>query len=135
MRTVFICFVAAAVVCAACGAEPLLERMEVFEAGKDGYALYRIPGLIVTRKGTVLACCEARRSGSDWSAIDLMVRRSTDGGKTWGPRQKLDDISGPKTRNPLVLAAKLANPDEITYNNPVAISDRAGAIHLLFCLE
>src|SRR5262245_43733256 len=43
-------------------AEPFLEKTDLFEAGKDGYALYRIPGVVVTTKGTVLAYCEARKS-------------------------------------------------------------------------
>ena len=36
-------------------AEPLLEKLDLFTAGADGYALYRIPGLVVAKKGTVLA--------------------------------------------------------------------------------
>ena len=78
MRTLFVCFAIASFVGVAWAAEPRLERVEVFEGGKEGYAFYRIPGIVVTTKGTVLAYCEARRSSSDWSAIDLMTRRSTE---------------------------------------------------------
>ncbi|MGC3966857.1 MAG: sialidase family protein [Pirellulales bacterium] len=89
---------------ATCAAEPMLEQISLFEAGKDGYALYRIPGLIVTAKGTVLAYCEARRTGkSDWDTIDIMLRRSTDGGKTFGERQKIADVPGPHIKNPVAL--------------------------------
>jgi sialidase-1 len=116
--------------------EPLLEKIDLFEAGTDGYALYRIPGIVVTAKGTVLAYCEARRTGkSDWDTIDIMLRCSTDGGKSWSPRQKIADVLGPKTKNPVALAQKLANPDDVTYNNPVAFADRNGSVHFLFCLE
>jgi sialidase-1 len=84
----------------------------------------------------VLAYCEARRTGkSDWDTIDLYLRRSTDGGKTFGPRQKIANVPGPKQKNPVALAQKLANPDDVTYNNPVAIVDRNGSVHFLFCLE
>lgn len=117
-------------------AAPLLEKIDLFEARQDDYALYRIPGLAVTTKGTVLAYCEARRTGkSDWDTIDLYLRRSTDGGKTWSPRQKIADVPGPKTKNPVALAQNLANSDDVTYNNPVAIVDRDGTVHFLFCLE
>ena len=117
-------------------AEPFLDKIDLFEAGKDGYKLYRIPGIIVTAKGTVLAYCEARKSDSgDWGPIDILLRRSTDGGKTWGPRQKIADVPGPKTKNPVALAQKLAQPEDVTYNNAVAIADRSGAVHFLFCLE
>ena len=120
----------------ATAAEPMLEKIDLFESGKDGYALYRIPGLVVTAKGTVLAYCEARRTGkSDWDTIDIMLRRSTDGGKTWSPRQLISDVPGPKTKNPVALAQKLANADDVTYNNAVAFADRDGSVHLLFCLE
>ena len=42
--------------------QPFVEKIDLFEAGKDGYATYRIPGIVVTRKGTVLAYTEARQS-------------------------------------------------------------------------
>jgi sialidase-1 len=42
-------------------AEPRLEKTDLFEAGKGGHKLYRIPGLVVTARGTVLAYCEARK--------------------------------------------------------------------------
>ena len=50
-------------------------------------------------------------------------------------RQKISDVPGPKTKNPVALAQKLANPDDVTYNNAVAIADRDGTVHFLFCLE
>src|SRR5687768_16601339 len=71
-------------------AEPFLHKTDLFEARKDGYAIYRIPGLVVTTKGTLLAYCEARKSDrGDWGAIDILLRRSTDGGKTWEARQHI----------------------------------------------
>jgi sialidase-1 len=117
-------------------AEPMLAKTDLFTAGEDGYALYRIPGIVVTAKGTVLAYCEARRTGkSDWDAINIMLRRSTDGGKTWSPRVKISDVPGPKSKNPVALAQNLASTDDVTYNNAVAFADRDGAVHMLYCLE
>lgn len=113
-----------------------LEKLDLFESGKEDYALYRIPGLVVTAKGTVLAYCEARKTGkSDWDTIDLLLRRSTDGGRTWSSRMKFADVPGPKTKNPVALAQKLANPEDVTYNNPVAFANRDGSVQMLFCLE
>ncbi len=48
--------------------------------------------MVVTNKGTILAFCEGRkRSASDTGDIDLLLRRSTDNGKTWGPLQTIRD--------------------------------------------
>src|SRR3954447_25302767 len=89
-------------------AEPFLEKIDLFEAGKDGYALYRIPGIVVTRQGTVLAYCEARKSAKgDWGHIDIVMRRSTDGGKNWQPRQQVVKLEGRFERNPAAVAQKL----------------------------
>ncbi|MCW5982769.1 MAG: exo-alpha-sialidase [Bryobacteraceae bacterium] len=118
-------------------AEPLLEKIDLFEAGKDGYALYRIPGIAVTRTGTALAYCEARKTDrGDWGAIDIYLRRSEDGGRTWAQRTKVAGIEGPHRKNPAALAQGLAGEGEVTYNNPVVIPDaKTGAVHLLFCYE
>lgn len=58
----------------------------VFRKGENGVHTYRIPAIVQTKAGTVLAFAEARHnSGSDTGDIDLVLKRSTDGGKTWGP--------------------------------------------------
>ncbi|WP_128803249.1 MULTISPECIES: sialidase family protein [unclassified Streptomyces] len=57
-----------------------------FRAGRAGYASYRIPAVVTTAEGTLLAFCEGRvDSASDHGRIDIVLRRSTDGGRTWGP--------------------------------------------------
>jgi sialidase-1 len=66
-------------------AEP--EKVSVFVNG-DGYKLYRIPSLICTPKGTLLAFCEGR-SDNDQSPTDMVLKRSLDGGKTWLSMQVL----------------------------------------------
>ncbi len=67
-------------------AEP--EQAPVFVSGQDGYHTYRIPSLVVTKKGTLLAFCEGRkRGGGDAGDIDLLLKRSCDAGKTWSKAQ------------------------------------------------
>jgi len=62
---------------------------------------YRIPALAVSKKGTILAFAEARRiSGADIGDIDAVVRRSEDGGKTWGPEIVIWDAGGHSVNNP-----------------------------------
>jgi len=56
----------------------------IFVSGSGGYHTYRIPSVIVTPKGVVLAFCEGRKLGrGDAGDIDLLLRRSPDGGRTW----------------------------------------------------
>ena len=61
---------------------------ELFVGDRDGYHTYRIPALVVTTKGTVLVFAEGRKkSAGDAGKIDLLGRRSTDGGANWSAPQ------------------------------------------------
>ena len=64
------------------------DQREVFVSGQDGYHTYRIPALLRTKTGDLLAFAEGRKnSSSDTGDIDLVIRGSTDNGETWGPLQ------------------------------------------------
>jgi len=118
--------------------EPYLEKTVLFERDSGGYMLYRIPGIVVTRTGTILAYAEARKSDrSDWHASDIILRRSTDGGRTWSAAAVIGAMPEVFPKNPAAVAKKLGlGPGAgVTYNNPVAIADRNGAVHFLFCVE
>lgn len=79
------------------GNQAIFEQQEVYISGTGGYHTYRIPSLIVTARGTVLAFCEGRRnSASDTGDIDILLRRSTDLGASWGPTHVVAD-HGPDT--------------------------------------
>src|SRR5437016_3586415 len=80
-------------------AEPV--QAPLFVAGEGGYHTYRIPALIVTGKGTLLAFCEGRKkSTSDTGDIDLLLKRSLDGGKTWQATQVVWDDGANTCGNP-----------------------------------
>lgn len=87
----------------------------VYEQGTDGFEAYRIPAIVKTDEGTLLAFAEARRtrSAGDSGDIDLVVKRSTDGGTTWSKSITVWDDGGN------------------TCGNPVPIVGKNGAIHLL----
>lgn len=82
------------------GEEPV-EQVDVFVGGQDGYHTYRIPSLITTPSGTVLAFCEGRKgSAGDAGDIDLVLKRSEDGGHTWGPLEIVWDDGENTCGNP-----------------------------------
>jgi sialidase-1 len=86
----------------------------------------------------VLAYAEARKSDrSDWHASDIILRRSPDGGRTWSAASVIGGMEEAFPKNPAAVAKKLGlGPGAgVTYNNPVAIADRNGAVHFLFCVE
>jgi sialidase-1 len=67
--------------------------LPVFESKEGVY--YRLPSILVTREGTVLAACQKRkRSRGDWAESALVLKRSKDGGRTWGPEQTLYERPG-----------------------------------------
>lgn len=71
-------------------------------AKPDGYYTnFRIPGLVLTKKKTLLAYCECRRDSSDWAEIDLVVRRSTDEGKSWSETLLIEG-EGNTLNNPMI---------------------------------
>jgi sialidase-1 len=116
-------------------AEPFLESQVLFKGGEDGYKVHHIPGVVISAKGTVLVWCESRKKGGDWDDIDILMRRSTDNGKTFMPYKNIVEVPGPKTKNPFALKMKSVEPADVTYNNPVFIAGRDGTIHGVFCLE
>ncbi len=93
----------------------MLEQRDLFTSGHEAYHTFRIPSIIATRAGSLLAFCEGRRSGrSDSGDIDILLRRSDDGGSTWSDMQ--------------IVWADPGN----TCGNPCAVIDRSsGAISLL----
>ncbi|SDD12706.1 sialidase family protein [Niabella drilacis] len=79
------------------------------------YKSLRIPALVCTKQGSLLAFCEGRiGTASDWADMNLLMRRSTDEGKTWSSIHVIDSFKG----GPV--------------GNPVPIVDKNGIIHLLY---
>ena len=99
MLVVFICVLLLAASAASVWEEEDLGSVvqeAIFVSGEEGYDTYRIPALSVTNQGTLLAFCEGRRNGrGDTGDIDLVLRRSEDGGATWGELQTVWGDFGP----------------------------------------
>ncbi len=87
----------------------------IFKSGTEGYSIFRIPAVVTTKTGTLLAFAEGRVNGSsDTGNIDLLMRSSEDGGKKWSPIKII------------------WNDGENVCGNPAPVVDRkTGEIHLL----
>ena len=80
----------------------------LFVSGRDGYHTFRIPALTVTTHGTVLTFCEGRKLGSgDSGDIDLLVKRSVDGGRTWSEQQVIWDDAANTCGNPCAVVDEI----------------------------
>lgn len=80
------------------------DTMSLFVAGTGGYKSYRIPSVITTTKGTLLAFCEGRKNGAgDTGDIDVLVKRSANEGGTWSEQQVIWDDSINTCGNPCAV--------------------------------
>lgn len=96
-----------------------MRQTDVFVSGANGYHTYRIPAVVVTPEGTVLAFCEGRKySAADHGDIDLLLARSFDGGETWQAPQLIWDAGADTAGNPAPVV------DAVT-----------GEIVLVFCIN
>jgi sialidase-1 len=87
--------------CSCNNPQPNPQKINLFISGEDGYHTYRIPALIVTKKGTVLAFSEGRKKDrGDSGDIDMLLKRSEDCGETWSEQQVIWDDGDNVCGNP-----------------------------------
>ncbi|WP_369246476.1 exo-alpha-sialidase [Streptomyces sp. R41] len=96
-----------------------------YTAGQDGYDTYRIPATVTTRVGTLLAFAEGRHNGAgDTGNIDVVLRRSFDGGCTWGPLRVVASGDGDTRGNPApVVDPKTGRIVLVTSYNSGAVTE------------
>src|SRR6476620_9038875 len=97
------------------GAE--ISTATVFKAGQDGYRTFRIPVIVRAKNGDLLAFAEGRKIGAgDHGDIDIVLKRSSDDGKTWGPLQLVqDEDADPRAK--------------VWIGNPTPVVDQADPTH------
>lgn len=76
---------------------------DVFVPAQDGYRSIRIPSVVVSKQGIVLAFAEGRAMASDQAENDIILKRSADGGKSWGRLQLLHDDGKNSLNNPTAV--------------------------------
>ena len=105
--------------------EPTNEMIWKPSSDNGKYPRHRIPGIVVTKKNTVIIYCEARTgdnsnsfsTSNDWCLMDIYIQRSTDGGKTFS--------------EPIYIAK--GDERHATVNNPVMIVGEDNTLHMLYC--
>jgi sialidase-1 len=78
----------------------------VFVPGEDGFSSIRIPSIVTTRRGTLLAFAEGRAANRDQASNKILLKRSADNGETWSS------------------AAVIAEDDAWSLNNPCVVVER-----------
>ena len=87
----------------------------LFKKGQDGYACFRIPTVVKSNSGAVLAFCEARKEGcSDTGNIDLVMKKSLDNGDTWSSLKIIWD-----------------DGDNVCGNPSPVVDTETGVVHLI----
>ena len=127
-RSVFVMAVTAAVAGRVFGVEEP-GFADVFTAGKDRYPSIRIPSVVVTSKGTVLAFAEGRARHADQAENDIVLKRSVDGGKTWGELKVVAEDGANSLNNPTALVQEGTGRVWLVYQRiPAHLVERSGGV-------
>ncbi|MDX3101831.1 sialidase family protein [Nonomuraea angiospora] len=88
----------------AAGTAPFVDEQVLYKQGDFGYGCFRIPAVVRATNGMLLAFAEGRvKDCGDDEDIDLVLRRSADGGRTWGPLQVVSEGNGTTHGNPVPI--------------------------------
>jgi sialidase-1 len=102
-----VCFMSACLIpCPADSPDSAISFVDVFVKGQDGYPAFRIPALITTQRGSLLAFGEGRASLHDHAENDIVMKRSIDGGKTWGTLQVIHEDGANSLANPTAVSVR-----------------------------
>ena len=101
------------------------DKKDIFESGvngkvnKEGIKSYRIPALLKTDKGTLLAAGDERRLHHlDYGDIGMVVRRSQDNGQTWGDKITISNLrDNPEAKD--AAAPSPLNIDMVLVQDPI----------------
>jgi sialidase-1 len=105
------------------------EFADVFAAGRDGFPSIRIPAVVVTRAGTVLAFAEGRAVAADQAKNKMILKRSRDGGRTWGKAAVIADAGERSLNNPCAVVERASGRVLLMYQSyPAGVAERSGRL-------
>lgn len=111
----------------ATGNEPV--SVDVFVPKHDGFASIRIPAVVASRQNTLLAFAEGRAANADQARNKLILKRSTDGGKSWGKVAIVADDGDRSLNNPCVVVERRSGRVILMYQSyPAGTAERSARI-------
>jgi sialidase-1 len=109
------------------GADP--QTVDVFDPKSDGFASIRIPSVVVSNQGTVLAFAEGRAADADQAKNKLILKRSTDGGTSWGKVAVIAEDGDNALNNPCAVVERESGQVLLMYQSyPAGVGERSGQI-------
>jgi sialidase-1 len=103
--------------------------VDVFVPKADGFKSIRIPSVVVTNKGTALAFAEGRAADADQAKNKIVLKRSTDGGKTWGKVAVVAEDGDKAMNNPCAVVERAGGQVLLMYQSyPAGVGERSGKI-------
>ncbi|NJP97442.1 hypothetical protein HCN51_49850 [Nonomuraea sp. FMUSA5-5] len=119
-------------------AEPFFEEATLWDSSAGTLANYHVHGLTVLRDDTILAFCEGRHEVCDAGPRDLLLRRSSDQGRTWSPTQVVvPSVDGQSWGNPALVHDRTTGEVFLFYNlsarlpENTSCSGDTGSLHLI----
>ncbi len=107
------------------------DGVDLWKSGEGEYDTYRIPSLIQTKSGALLALCEGRKTGrGDSGNIDLLMRRSEDGGRTWSLSEVIWDDAGNTCGNPCPVVDQVSGAISLLATHNLGIDHERQIIDL-----
>ena len=105
------------------------ELTDVFVPARDGFRSIRIPSVVVTKRGTVLAFAEGRAANADQAKNRLILKRSTDGGRTWDRLSVIAEAGDQALNNPCAVVERRSGRVLLMYQSyPAGLAERSGQI-------
>lgn len=125
MRFALLLLLSVALPCGA--ADPAI--VDVFVPRTDGFASIRIPAVVVSSRGTLLAFAEGRAAHADQAKNRIILKRSSDGGKTWGQVVVLAADGDRALNNPCAVVERASGRVLLMYQSyPAGVGERSGKI-------
>lgn len=118
-------------------AKPVFQKNVVWDSGEEGVEGYRIPGIVVTNKGTVLTFAESRLDYHDETPNHVVLKRSTDGGFTWSPTFYIEKSDGSfwTAHKNRIDPADVANKKEVWTNIAPIVDKITGRVFFFYALS